>query len=110
MAASNDVVASQFGSPQSGVLPKPTTIASAATVAPTQKLTFLTGTVALVTITPPQDGYHELVLVFTNAAPAAFSIAGNIQRAAQPVQNVPVVAFYDPVSAKYWIGPVSAVV
>lgn len=97
----------KFSSPQSEQQVKPTTIASAASISPTQKLTFITGTAQLATIVPPMDGYHELVLIFTNAAPGAFLTTGNLQVAYQPIQNRPVTLFYDPVSGKYWVQTVA---
>ena len=99
-----------FSTFQSEQQPKPVTRASAASVSPTGFLTFFTGTVQLATIVPPIPGCHALVFVFTNGAPGAFLTTGNIQRAAQPVQNVPILLVYDPVSNKYWVGSVSAVV
>ena len=85
---------------------KPNTIASAATIAPVTQLTFLTGTTSVVTITPPMTGYHQLTLCFTNASPGAFSAAGNIQIAYQPIQNRPITLHYDPSTAKYWVNAV----
>ena len=81
----------------------PPTIASAATIAPTTRLTFVTGTTQVATITPPITGYHELVLIFTNGAPGALLTTGNIKRAAAPAQNTPLVLRYDPSTALYWV-------
>lgn len=107
MAVDQDLSRNAFTSPQSGLnTPMPTTIASAATIAPTQKLTFVTGTTQVATITPPAVGYHEIVLCFTNASPGAFLTSGNIQIGYQPIQNRPIMLFYDPVSAKYWVNAV----
>ena len=97
-----DLLFQQFSTAQSNLQPTPSTIASAATIAPTSLLTFLTGTVQLATITPPLTGMHMLVLIFTNASPGAFVTTGNIKAAYQPIQNLPVVLFYDPVTALYW--------
>lgn len=88
---------------QSGLQPKPVTMASAATIAVTTKLTFLTGTVTIATITPPTSGYCEITLCFTNASPGVFLTSGNVQIAYQPVQNRPIDLCYDPVSAKWWV-------
>lgn len=104
MSVSPDLLQGQFAVNQSDKMPVPNTIASAATVAPTTRITFLTGTVQLATITPPLAGQHQLVFVFTNAAPGAFLTTGNIQRAFTPLQNIPVYLEYDPVTAKYWVG------
>ena len=97
-----DSLFQQLSTVQSNLQPVPPTIASAATIAPVNLLTFVTGTVALATITPPVAGAHMLILIFTNAAPAAMVTTGNIKGAYQPVQNTPVFLFWDPVSALYW--------
>jgi hypothetical protein len=104
---SGDLNQGNFAPNQGATTSTPPTIASAATIAPTTAMTFVTGTTQISTITPPLAGYHELTLVFTNAAPGAFLTTGNIQRAGQPVQNIPVKLYYDPVTAKYWVGAVS---
>lgn len=83
-------------------MPKATTIASAATIAPSTYLTMVSGTVALVNITPPVTGWCQLAFVFTNAAPAAFSTAGNIAVAFAPVQNVLAIGVYNPVTNKWY--------
>lgn len=97
-----DLTFQNFWPVQSDKNPLPPTIASAATVAPTTKMTFLTGTVQLANITPPVSGYHELTLCFTNASPGAFLTTGNLQIAYQPIQNRPIDLCYDPSSKKYW--------
>ena len=99
----SDLLHQNFSTVQSNQQPKPVTIASAATVTPTTKLTFLTGTVQLENITPPTTGYVEITLCFTNAAPGLFLTTGNIQIAYQPIQNRPIDLCYDPVSAKWWV-------
>lgn len=103
MSASGDLLQGQFSTVQSAAMPLPVTVASAATIAPTTKLTFVTGTTQVATITPPVSGYHELTLCFTNAAPGAFLTTGNIQTAYQPIQDRPIDLCYDPSSAKYWV-------
>jgi hypothetical protein len=92
---------------QSDKQPLPPTIASAATIAPTTKLTFITGAVQVATITPPVSGYCELTLCFTNASPGAFLTTGNIQIAYQPIQNRPIDLCYDPASKKWWVKTVT---
>jgi hypothetical protein len=88
---------------QSAQQPTPPTIASAATIAPTTKLTFVTGTTQVATITPPVDGYCEIALCFTDGSPGAFATTGNIKTAYQPIQNRPIDLCYDPASAKWWV-------
>lgn len=86
----------------SGQQPKPATIASAATVAPSTFLTFISGTVAIATITPPVTGAHMLVFVFTTTTPTAFTTTGNIKAVATPTTNLPVVLVYNPIEGKYY--------
>lgn len=97
-----DNVFQNFSTVQSSLQPAPVTIASAATIAPISFLTFLTGTVQLVTITPPVTGAHMLCLIFTNGSPGAFLTTGNIKSAITPAQNVPVFVVFDPVTNLYW--------
>ena len=100
---SGDLSQGNFAPNQSDKTPTPVTIAAAATIAPTTAMTFLSGTTQLATITPPLAGYHELTLCFTDNAPGALLTSGNIKTAYTPITNRPFKAFYDPVSAKYWI-------
>jgi len=87
---------------QSGLQPKPVTLASAATVAPTTFLTLVTGSVAIGTITPPVSGQHMLIMIHTNAAPATYLTTGNVLTAVVPTQNLPSFFFYDPAQGKYY--------
>lgn len=79
----------------------PNTIASAATIAPIHRFTHVTGTVAIVNITPPVTGYHELILNFITGG-VATSVAGNIKTAVTPVADRPMLFCYDPVAKKYY--------
>lgn len=99
----SDLLHQNFSTVQSDKQLTPPTIAAAATIAPTTKLTFLTGQTQVATITPPVTGYCELTLCFTHAAPGAFLTSGNIQIAYQPIQNRPIDLCYDPTSAKWWV-------
>jgi hypothetical protein len=103
---SGDLTQGNFAVNQGATTPTPPTIASAATIAPTTALTFITGTVQVGTITPPLAGYHQVVLCFTDGSPGAFLTSGNIKTAYQPIQNRPITLHYDPVSAKYWVAAV----
>ncbi len=98
----SDLLFQNFSTVQSNEQPAPSTIASAATITPLSLITFLTGTAQLATINPPVTGQHMLVLIFTNGSPGAFVTTGNIKAAYQPIQNLPVVLFYDPITALYW--------
>lgn len=98
----SDLLSQQLSTVQTDKQPSPPTIASAATIAPTTKLTFVTGTVQVATITPPVSGYHELTFIFTNGAPGALLTTGNIHAAYTPIQNQAFTLYYDPSTAKYW--------
>lgn len=99
----SDLLFQNFWPVQSNKQPFPNTLAAATTIAPTQRLTFLTGTVQLATITPPTTGYCEVMLCFTDANPGALLTTGNIKTAYTPIQNRPFVLCYDPSSAKWWV-------
>jgi hypothetical protein len=98
----SDLLHQNFGAVQSDKQPSPVTMASAATIAPTTRLTFVTGTVQVATITPPVTGYHELVFIFTDANPGALVTTGNIHTAYTPIQNQAFSLHYDPSTGKYW--------
>lgn len=89
---------------QSGLQGSPKTLASAATVAPTTFLTFVTGTTAIATVTPPMDGTHVLAFVFTTTTPTAFTTTGNVKYVATPTTNIPVLLIFDPIERKYYPG------
>jgi hypothetical protein len=96
MAVSKDLVAQEaFAEPQGSLNPKPATLASAATR--------ITGAVIITTITPPQDGFHILWLVFTTGATAnALNTGGNIAAAWTSVADRPIALLYDPRTALYY--------
>lgn len=87
----------------SQVQPKPVTIASTTTIAPVTFLSFITGTVAIATVTPPITSAHMLALVFTTTTPTAFTTAGNIAAVATPTANVPALLIYNPLTSKYYV-------
>lgn len=104
----NDLLFQNISTVQSNHQPSPVTIAAAATVAPTTFLTFLTGTTQVATVTPPVTGQHMLIFIFTDGSPGAFLTTGNLKTATQPIQNLPVLLIYDPLTAKYWSAPMVA--
>ena len=87
---------------QSEQQPLPVTVASATTLSPTTRLTFVTGTVQVATIIPPVSGYHELVFIFTDSSPGALLTSGNIKTAYTPLQNKSFSLHYNPIDGKYW--------
>lgn len=99
----SDALYQNLGPAQSNLQPMPSTIASAATIAPINRFTFVTGTVTVATITPPTTGYCEVILCFTDGSPGVFLTSGNIKTALTPIQNRPILLCYDPSSAKWWV-------
>lgn len=87
--------------------PLPKTIASAATVAPLTFLSFISGTTAIATITPPVTGAHMLCFIFTTTTPVAFTTTGNIKAVTTPATNLPHFLIYNPVEGKYYGGDTS---
>ena len=98
----SDLTFQNLSTAQSNLQPSPKTIASAATIAPTGFLTFVTGTVQIATITPPVTGVHFICLILTDASPTDFLTNGNILNAVDPLQNLPNFFVYDPIQAKYY--------
>ena len=103
-----DLTFQDLSTVQSDKQPLPVTLASAATVAPVTFLTFISGTTAIATVTPPVTGTHMLCFVFTTTTPVAFTTTGNIKTVATPTQNVPFFLIYNPIEGKYYVGEVTA--
>lgn len=79
------------------------TIASASTIAPTQYITFISGTTAINTITPPSSvssGGGALILIPTGAFTTTTS--GNIALASTAVPNKVLIMAYDSATAKWY--------
>jgi hypothetical protein len=97
----SDLDFQNFSTVQSNLQQKPNTIASAATVAPVNFLSLISGTTAIATVTPPVTGAHMLCMIFTTTTPVAFTTTGNIINVATPTLNLPVFLVYNPNTAKY---------
>lgn len=79
------------------------TLASATTIAPTTQITFVTGTTAVATITPPWPNFAgSLDLIFTNGIPAATLTTGNIALATTVVQNKVLKMTYSVINSKWY--------
>lgn len=102
MSGTQELNRYNMGFPQSEQNALPNTIASAATIAPRHIFTNVTGTVQIDTITPPEPGYHQVILRFTNANPVPFGTGGNVAIAYDPQQNTPIIMHYDPTTGKYY--------
>ncbi len=85
---------------------QPSTIVAAATVAPVNFLTFIAGTTALATITPPVTGAHMLAIVATSTNWAGAVTTGNIIVASvtnsELWQNKVNFFVYNPLNGKYY--------
>jgi hypothetical protein len=84
-------------------------LASAATINPTKDLVILSGTTALVNITPHFGGGFSgiLFIVPTNAAGVATSAAGNIAVVVTMPQFRPTMFVYSKLQNKWYPGPIS---
>ncbi len=93
----------QLSTVQSISEPGPNTLAMAATIAPSNFLTFLTGTVPVATITPPVTGICTLAFVATTAATTAVTVTtGNIAIATTWVPNKLLLMTWDPLGNKWY--------
>ena len=95
----SDLNHQDLASVQSNLQPAPVTIASTTTVAPTTCLTYISGTAAIATVTPPATGFH--ILYFWPLAAFTMTTAGNITAALTAAAGEPVVLMYDPALGKY---------
>lgn len=86
---------------QSGLQPKPRTIAASTTIAPTTFLTRISGTTAVATITPPMTGSHMIAIVAgtTNGILTTGNIVGVSTTAA--ATTTPTLLIFDPVTSTY---------
>jgi hypothetical protein len=100
--ASDIISGSNFGLGDP-VKPVETTLASAATLAPTTQVTIVTGTVAVATITPPWTGFAgSLDLVYTDASPAATTTTGNIALVTTVVRYKTLRMTYSQINSKWY--------
>lgn len=102
----NDLDFQNLSTVQSSKQPTPGRLASAASIAPTTKLTFVSGTTPITSIVPPVLGYHELTFVFAsafaNALNTGVTTRGGIAVAYTSVVNRPIDVCYDPVTGLYY--------
>ena len=102
----SDLLHQNFATVQSDKQPVPATLASAATITPTTRMTKVTGTTPITKITPPVTGYHELVFKFASAFANAFNTGGSgdgaIAVAYTSVVDRPITLYYDPTTRLYY--------
>lgn len=87
----------------SGQQPRPVTIASAASIAPTTFLSFISGTTAIATVQPPVTGAHMLAFIFTTTTPTAFTTTGNMKAVSTPTANAVNLLIWNPLENKYYV-------
>lgn len=93
-----------FSTVQSKAQATPNTVASTTTIAPSNFLTLVSGTIDIATVTPPVTGAHMLCLVFTHTTPGDLLTTGNILIGSTTLaQSSPVFLVYDPNQAKYYL-------
>jgi hypothetical protein len=80
-----------------------TVIASAATIAPTYRVTHISGVAAVSTITPPWTPDFGGTLVFIADGAFSWGTGGNIQVAGSTSIGQMVFATYDPINAKWYL-------
>jgi hypothetical protein len=97
--ATGEVNSTDFSTVQSPLQQRPTTIASANTIAPQTFLTILTGNTVVKTITPPLPGLHVLAVQF--AGVAGVDATGNVLTAKASVAGEAMLLVYNPTTAKY---------
>lgn len=112
MSQSKDLNSVAFSSPQPKNSPSPVTIVASTTIIPTTKLTFLINPTPgipfnIVNVTPPQDGYHELVFISLDPdALLGLAAGGNIISVTNPIilsANIAYFLFFEPISARYYL-------
>jgi hypothetical protein len=99
MAVDPNLYFQNFSTVQTKDQPLPSTIVSAATIAPSGFLTVLTGNTAVVNITPPLTGVHMIAIQF--AGTAGVTAAGNVLSATASVAGQIMLLVYNPTTAKY---------
>ena len=107
--AMDDLNHQQLSTPQSNLQPMPVTMASAANIAPTTKMTILTGATPVSTITRPCSGYHELTFLARTGTVGHFATGGTetatrgaIAVAYTTVTDRPVTLYYNPIDNLYY--------
>jgi hypothetical protein len=104
MPTSNPALAGSGGFGDTNVVfPSVPVLASAATIAPTDDITRVTGTVPVATITPPNAYFSGPIYLFsTDASPFTTVTTGNIALATTVVQNKVLVLVFDPAVSKWY--------
>lgn len=96
----SDFLFQQLGTVQDATQPTPVTVAAAATIAPANFVTVLTGNTAVATITPPVAGAHMLCIV--PGTTTGFTTGGNIIGATATISGRAYLFVFNPVPDFAW--------
>ena len=86
---------------QSNLQPTPVTLTAAATIAPQNFLTILTGNTAVSTIVPPATGVHMLCIV--PGTTTGFTTGGNVVGGTTTTASRAVLLVYNPATGNYTV-------
>lgn len=92
----SDALFQNLSTVQSGLQPTPITVTAAATIAPQNFITVLTGNTAVSTITPPVSGVHMLCIV--PGTTSGFTTGGNIVGGTTTVANRAYLFVFNPLT------------
>lgn len=105
----DDLNFNQLQTVQSNLQPDPVTMASAANIEPTTKMTILTGATPVTTIVRPVSGYHELTFLCRAGTASHFATGGTgtatrgiIGVTVTSVTNRPIIFYYNPLDNTYY--------
>ena len=99
--AISDFIFQQMSTVQDGKQGSVITITAAATIAPVNFVTRVTGNTAIATITPPVTGMHMLAIV--PGTTTGFTTGGNVSGATTTVSGRAYLFVYDNVTATYYV-------
>ncbi|SRR5260221_9391005 len=92
----SDALFQNLSTVQSNLQPTPVTVTAAATIAPQNFITVLTGNTAVSTITPPVTGVHMLCIV--PGTTTGFTTGGNILGGTTTVANRAYLLVFNPLT------------
>ena len=92
----SDALFQNLSTVQSGLQPTPVTVTAAATIAPQNFITVITGNTAVSTIVPPVTGVHMLCIVVGTTS--GFTTGGNINGGTVTVANKAYLLVFNPLT------------
>ncbi|HYV51992.1 MAG TPA: hypothetical protein VE971_01750 [Candidatus Eisenbacteria bacterium] len=95
----SDLLFQNISTVQNNLQPFPPTIAAAATIAPVNFITILSGNTAVQTITPPVTGMHMICIV--PGTTTGFTTGGNVSGGTTTVSGRAYLFVYNPITNGY---------